>query len=318
MKIYISCNEKSNYLKNMKKEEIEIVLKSNNPELAFEWLKNEEDLALLESFSLLIAKTVRKYYFEEMYNNNDQVAKGLDILRSLTPNLNSLDISGCEIEYLDVSQFTKLKYLNASYNNCLRSIDGLEKLENLEELYVRSTPSLVNLDVSNLEDLPNIAGLRTEYGMHFGGNISAYEEDWWDNLEYLFEELDLGHLFGSIGILTIDESDFEDGIISNFRWSGPKSIDITTCDKLAVWLGKNKLDIHFSKDSYIWPSDEEVTLALFTSDWTFITSFTKHRNDFDVECDECFEAFPFGEMVQMDPDDEFIRSCLDCSELREE
>ena len=131
----------------------------------------------------------REYYFEEMYNNNDQVAKGLDILRSLTPNLNSLDISGCEIEYLDVSQFTKLKCLNASYNNCLRSIDGLEKLENLEELYVRSTPSLVNLDVSNLEDLPNIAGLRTEYGMHFGGNISVYEEDWWDILSTYLRNL---------------------------------------------------------------------------------------------------------------------------------
>lgn len=301
----------------MKKEEIDIVLKSDNPEIAFDWLKNEEDLALIESFSVLISSAVREYYFDGI-SDISKITTGLEILYSLTPNLTHLDISGCEIELLDVSQFPKLKYLNASYNNCLRSIEGLDKLENLEELYVRSTPSLVNLDVSNLEDLPNIAGLRTEYGMHFGGNVAVYEEDWWDNLEYLFEELDLGHLFGSIGILTIDESDFEDGNISNFRWSGPKSIDITTCDKLAVWLGKNKLDIHFSQESYIWPSDEEVTLALFTSDWTFITSFTKHRDDFDVECDECFETFPFGEMVQMDSENEFIRCCLDCSELREE
>ena len=62
--------------------------------------------------------------------------------------------------------------------------------------------------------------------------------------------------------------------------SGPKSINVTTRKKLGFWIGDDKLDENFSKNSYIWPSENEAALALFTSDWTFITSFTKHKDNF--------------------------------------
>ena len=106
------------------------------------------------------------------------------------------------------------------------------------------------------------------------------EEDWWDQLDYLFNELELDYLLGEIGIITISESDFHDNTIADFRWSGPKSINVTTREKIGLWIGEDNIDEHFSLNSYIWPSGDEATLALFTNDSTFITSFTKHRDNF--------------------------------------
>ena len=115
-----------------------------------------------------------------------------------------------------------------------------------------------------------------------------------------------------VTILTIDESDFYDEIFSRWQCSGPKSIDLSTRDKLGIWLNKEKLECRFSEDSDIWPSQDEASVALFTSGWDFITSFKKHRNDFTIDCDECLETFTIGETVQVDDNDESIRCCSDC------
>lgn len=297
------------------KEKIENLLKSSNLDEGLKLLKEINNEEVTESFSSLIQERVRENYFEGI-SDMSQVDKGLTILKEFTPNITSLDMSLCEIDSLDVSEFINLISLDTSYCSNLTNIQGLEHLKNLENLNVINSPYLLNLDVYKLEDLYNVVGLRTNSGMHFGGNIEATEEDWWDHLDFLFDELELEHLFGDVGIITISEEDFHDKTIAHFRWSGPKSINVSTRDKLGVWIGDDKLDIHFSQNSYIWPSEEEVTLALFTSDWTFITSFTRHRDDFSIECDECYETFVFSEMIQVDPDDEFVRCCSDCSESR--
>jgi hypothetical protein len=105
-----------------------------------------------------------------------------------------------------------------------------------------------------------------------------------------------------------DESDFYDEIFSRWRCSGPKSIDLSTRDKLGIWLNKERLESRFSEDSDIWPSQDEASVALFTNTWNCIASFKKHRNNFTIDCDECFETFTIGETVQVDDNDESIRS----------
>ncbi|MAO71058.1 MAG: hypothetical protein CMD02_00935 [Flavobacteriales bacterium] len=264
----------------MCKQKIENLLKSSDIERGLKLLKDIKNEEISESFSSLIQERVRELYFEGIIDNI-QVNKGLSILKDFTPNITSLDISTCEIDELDVSQFISLISLNASYCYNLTNIIGLKKLKNLEFLNVKNSPSLLSLDVDELEDLPNVTGLRTNSGMHFGGNIEAMEEDWWEQLDFLFDELELDHLFGEIGIITISEEDFHDKTIADFRWSGPKSINVTTREKLGFWIGEDKLDEHFSQNSYIWPSDNESCLALFTNDWTFITSYTRHRDDIE-------------------------------------
>ena len=62
--------------------------------------------------------------------------------------------------------------------------------------------------------------------------------------------------------------------------SGPKYIDLSTRDKLRTWLDKEQIETLFASDSFVWPSEGEASVALFTSGWDFITSFKKHRNDF--------------------------------------
>ena len=39
-------------------------------------------------------------------------------------------------------------------------------------------------------------------------------------------------------------------------------------------------------------------------------------NNFKYDCDECYETFTFGETIQADPNDEWIRCCSNCIELR--
>ena len=99
------------------------------------------------------------------------------------------------------------------------------------------------------------------------------------SIDYLFNELELDYLLGEIGIITISESDFHDNTIADFRWSGPKSINVTTREKIGLWIGEDNIDEHFSLDSYILVHQrmKQLLKLLFTSDWTFITSFTKHK-----------------------------------------
>jgi hypothetical protein len=285
------------------------ILQSENYENGFELLKTINDPQLNEALADLIQSTVKERYFEQ-----DNVDEGLDILRILSPTLTSLDLSGSYVEELDLTKFISLQELNLSYCNELHTVKGLERLDKLTSLNCVSTSSLVDLDVYELDCLPDVIGLRTKYGMHYGGNIQASEETWWDYLDEFLNDAE--EYCGVVTILCIDESDFYDEIFSRWRCSGPKSIDLSTRDKLGIWLNKERLESRFSEDSDIWPSQDEASVALFTSGWDFITSFKKHRNDFTIDCDECLETFTIGETVQVDDEDESIRCCSDCSNKR--
>ena len=286
------------------------ILQSENYENGFELLKTINDPQLNEALADLIQSTVKERYFEQ-----DNVDEGLDIFRILSPTLTSLDLSGSYVEELDLTKFISLQELNLSYCNELHTVKGLERLDKLTSLNCAFSSSLIDLDVYELELLPTVIGLRTKSGMHYGGNIQASEETW---LEYLDEFLDDFEKYcGGVTILTIDESDFYDDKFSNYQFSGSKYIDLSTRDKLRIWLDKEQMETIFASDSFVWPSDGEASVALFTSGWNFITSFKKHRNDFYVDCDECYRTFTVGETVQVDEFDESIRCCSDCAKERE-
>ena len=290
---------------------IEQLLQSENYENGFELLKTINDPQLNEALAGLIQNTIKEKYFEI----GATAYEGLELLRILSPNITSLDLSGSYVEELDLSKFISLQELNLSYCNELHTVKGLERLDKLTSLNCVSTSSLVDLDVYELDCLPDVIGLRTKYGMHYGGNIQASEETWWDYLDEFLNDAE--EYCGVVTILCIDESDFYDEIFSRWRCSGPKSIDLSTRDKLGIWLNKERLESRFSEDSDIWPSQDEASVALFTSGWDFITSFKKHRNDFYVDCDECYGTFTVGETVQVDEFDESIRCCSDCAKERE-
>ena len=295
---------------------IEQIINSDKLEAGIELLKTLNDPELTEALADLIQSTVKEKYFEPSYSSDPpDVDEGLDLLRILSPNITSLDLSGSYVEELDLSKFISLQELNLSYCNELHTVKGLERLDKLTSLNCVSTSSLVDLDVYELELLPDVIGLRTKSGMHYGGNIQASEETWWDYLDEFLNDAE--EYCGVVTILCIDESDFYDEIFSRWRCSGPKSIDLSTRDKLGIWLNKERLESRFSEDSDIWPSQDEASVALFTSGWDFITSFKKHRNDFYVDCDECYGTFTVGETVQVDEFDESIRCCSDCAKERE-
>ncbi|SVD63409.1 uncharacterized protein METZ01_LOCUS416263, partial [marine metagenome] len=255
--------------------------------------------------------TVKEKYFEPSYSLDPPgVGEGLDLLRSLIPNLTSLDLSGSYIEELDLEKFINLQELNISYCDELHTVTGLEKLDKLTSLNCSFTS--INLDVDKLELIPDIIGLRNKYGMYFGGNVQEKEEIWW---EYLDEFLDnefqqilenndenVEDYLGSNIDVVIEESDFyEVSFESNRYFFKP----------LEDYLSKEKMEClpNVAKD--------EVAVFLFHDGWDFITSFTRHHNDFTVDCDECYGTFTVGETVQVDEFDESIRCCSECAKERE-
>jgi len=252
-------------------EKIKQLLQSENYEAGFEFLKTKNDPALNDALADSIQKTVQERYF-------DKVDEGLDLLRILYPNLTSLDLSCSYIKELDLSKFISLQELDLSFCDSLHTIIGLEKLDKLTSLNCSFSSSLIALDIHELELLPDVIGLRTKYGMHYGGNIQASEETWLDYLDDFLDDAD--EYCEVVTILTIDETDFYVENFSNYLFSGPKSIDLSTRDKLGIWLTGERLESRFSEDSDIWPSDDEASVALFTSGWDFIASLKKHRNDF--------------------------------------
>ena len=64
------------------------------------------------------------------------------------------------------------------------------------------------------------------------------------------------------------------------------------------------------------PKENEVIVLLYTLEGEYITSFKETSDNFEYDCDECYETFTFGETIQADPNDEWIRCCSNCIELR--
>jgi hypothetical protein len=89
------------------------ILQSENFEAGFELLRTKNDPALNEALSDLIQSTVKEKYFEPSYSSDPpDVDEGLDLLRILSPNITSLDLSGSYVEELDLSKFISLQELN--------------------------------------------------------------------------------------------------------------------------------------------------------------------------------------------------------------
>ena len=117
------------------KEKIENLLKSSNLDEGLKLLKEINNEEVTESFSSLIQERVRENYFEGI-SDMSQVDKGLTILKEFTPNITSLDMSLCEMDSLDLSEFINLISLDTSYCSNLTNIQGLEHLKHLENLNV--------------------------------------------------------------------------------------------------------------------------------------------------------------------------------------
>ena len=166
---------------------IKQILQSESYEAGFELLRTKNDPALNEELSDLIQSTVKERYFEQ-----DNVDEGLDLLRILCPTLTNLDLSGTDVEELDLTKFISLQKLNLSYCNELQTVKGLERLDKLTSLNCAFSSSLIDLDVYELELLPDVIGLRTKSGMHYGGNIQASEETWLEYLDEFFSDVEIG------------------------------------------------------------------------------------------------------------------------------
>ena len=173
--------KKQELIENISK--VEQLLNSDTPEAGFELLKTINKSELNEALSDLIQSIVKEKYFTPYGRRPANYSEGLDLLRKWIPNLTSLDLSGTDIDELDLDKFINLQELNISYCGELHTVIGLEKLNKLTSLNCISTDSLLNLDVNKLKLLPNIIGLRDKNGICFGGNIQAREHTWWGYLD---------------------------------------------------------------------------------------------------------------------------------------
>ena len=93
-------------------------------------------------------------------------------------------------------------------------------------------------------------------------------------------------------------------------------INITpdSLNKLQSWLSKEQIN---NLDTSMFPSANQISVFLFSiNGYDLIASFIKNKDDFSIDCDECFETLTFAETIQVDSDDEWIRCCPDCAKER--
>ena len=297
---------------------IEQILQSENCEAGFELLKTKNNPALNEELSDLIQSRVRSKYFEDV-SDQKEVDKGLEILEVLFPNLTSLDLSCCYMEKVDISKFTNLTSLDLSYCDCLENVDGIDKLKQLTDLNLINTPSLINMDVEKLKDLPNIVGLRDEIGLITETNL----DDWYDTLDEFLDNdfrnergISDGY-FGKFIFLYISEDDFYNQNYNSFNicpavWKASRGTPAEFEDSLSGIISKKAMEYELKNS----PSKDEIVVLLYTEYCQAITSYIKKSDQFSYDCDECFETFTFAETIQVDPDDEWIRCCTDCAKER--
>ena len=259
--------------------QVEQLLKLDTPESGFELLKSINDPKLNKSVSHLIQSVVNKKYFE---GKSDQtiINEGLHILHELLPKITNLNIQDCFMESLDITNFSELESINLSGCDCLKEIIGIDNLTKLTHLDLSYTPSL-ELDINDYSHIENIIGLRDKYGMVSGVMKKEY---FWDQLwevievriqelvgdSYDYEEYEegLNDYLGQSIIITIDEGDFYDASFASSReYFGP----------LESVLSKEKIEYlpKVGKDY----QEDEIAVFLFTTNWNFITSFYRHKDD---------------------------------------
>jgi hypothetical protein len=259
--------------------QVEQLLKLDIPEPGFELLKSINDPKLNQAVSHLIQSVVNKRYFE---GKSDQtiINEGLHILHELLPKITNLNIQECFMESLDITNFTELESINLSGCDCLKEIIGLDNLTKLTHLDLSYTPSL-ELDINDYSHIENRIGLRNKYGMVSGVMKKEYFWDHlWEVIEVRIQELvddsyddeeyeeRLNDYLGQSIIITIDESDFYDSSFDSSR---------EYFGSLESVLSKEKIEClpKVGKDY----QEDEIAVFLFTTNWNFITSFYRHKND---------------------------------------
>ena len=264
--------------KNINK--IKDLLQSNNYESGFELLKTLNEPKLNEALADSIKSFIYKNYFEGKSSQN-LVDEGLSILHRLLPKITTFSMIDCYMESLDISNFSELESLDLSGCDGLKEIIGIEKLEKLVDLNLSYTTSLKYLDVNELKKLKKVKGLRNKYGMvsndfkneYFYDQLWRYIEDEIQNIvddSYDKEEYESGlnDYLGSSIIIIIDESDFYDESFETRR---------EYFEPLESVLSKEQME-YLPKLGKDYQKDE-VAIFLFTTNWDFITSFYRHKDD---------------------------------------
>jgi len=267
---------------NLKKNITKItqILQSENCEAGFELLKTLNQPKLNEALADSIKSFIYKNYFEGKSSQN-LVDEGLSILHRLLPKITTFSMIDCYMESLDISNFSELESLDLSGCDGLKEIIGIEKLEKLVDLNLSYTPSLKYLDVNELKKLKKVKGLRNKYGMvsndfkneYFYDQLWRYIEDEIQNIvddSYDKEEYESGlnDYLGSSIIIIIDESDFYDESFETRR---------EYFEPLESVLSKEQME-YLPKLGKDYQKDE-VAIFLFTTNWDFITSFYRHKDD---------------------------------------
>jgi hypothetical protein len=115
--------------------------------------------------------------------------------------------------------------------------------------------------------------------------ISENQEFWFEALEdflvEVIEDMDLepedyvGHLF----VAVIDEEAVEEQEVNNIRLKS--KVKFENLDKLEIWIGSKEVDL-WETDYAKLEQDEKdsrIEVALYTSDWSFLTSFITNEED---------------------------------------
>jgi hypothetical protein len=305
---------------------IEQLLQSENYEAGFELLKTINELELNETLADLIQNKVEERYFQEN-SVQKEIDKGLEILEVLLPNLTSLDLKNSYLEKLDISKFTNLSSLDLEDCYSIETLDGLDKLKHLTDLNLINTPRLIDLDVKKLKYLPNVVGLRDELGL-ITENISL--DYWFDTLdEFLKKDFDFhkgwyeGGYFGKFILLLINERDFYDNKYDNLqgpvtaRWRAGRGTPDEFKDALGgMWIWQKCMNYELEYA----PAKDEVVVLIYTlgEPMTAICSYEKNSCSFGFSCNDCSNSSTFGDLIQVDPDDEWVRCCPDCVKERTE
>ena len=68
------------------------------------------------------------------------------------------------------------------------------------------------------------------------------------------------------------------------------------------------------------PAKDEVVVLIYTlgEPMTAICSYEKNSCSFGFSCNDCSNSSTFGDLIQVDPDDEWVRCCPDCVKERTE
>ena len=305
---------------------IEQLLQSENYEAGFELLKTINEPELNETLADLIQNKVEERYFQEN-SVQKEIDKGLEILEVLLPNLTSLDLKNSYLEKLDISKFTNLSSLDLEDCYSIETLDGLDKLKHLTDLNLINTPRLIDLDVKKLKYLPNVVGLRDELGL-ITENISL--DYWFDTLdEFLKKDFDFhkgwyeGGYFGKFILLLINERDFYDNKYDNLqgpvtaRWRAGRGTPDEFKDALGgMWIWQKCMNYELEYA----PAKDEVVVLIYTlgEPMTAICSYEKNSCSFGFSCNDCSNSSTFGDLIQVDPDDEWVRCCPDCVKERTE